>query len=291
MTTFLLLFIFLSANTDDPDSNDLYSLRFKQSLKSGIIQNDKVAETSGIVSSRLNKGLIWAINDSGNEAKIYLLNAKGEIINSWLINGSQNTDWEDLTIKTDQQTGRSFLIIGDIGDNMAIRNHINILVIEEPEFTNTLDTAINKFKKYKFKYEDGARDAETILFDPMTEELFVVSKREDNVRVYGTPKILNETDTMLLDYKCSLPFHNVTSGDISIDGKEILLKNYNAIFYWQRKTNETIIDAMLKDHELLNYTPEPQGESIAWSLDSKGFYTISEKSWAPEQVLYYFERN
>ena len=291
MTTFLLLFIFLSANTDDPDSNDLYSLRFKQSLKSGIIQNDKVAEASGIVSSRLNKGLFWVINDSGNEAKIYLLNAKGEIINSWLINGSQNTDWEDLTIKTDQQTGRSFLIIGDIGDNMAIRNHINILVIEEPEFTNTLDTAINKFKKYKFKYEDGARDAETILFDPMTEELFVVSKREDNVRVYGTPKILNETDTMLLDYKCSLPFHNVTSGDISIDGKEILLKNYNAIFYWQRKTNETIIDAMLKDHELLNYTPEPQGESIAWSLDSKGFYTISEKSWAPEQVLYYFERN
>ena len=291
MTTFLLLFIFLSTNTNDPDANDLYSIRFKQSLKSGIIQNDKLSEASGIVSSRINKGLFWAINDSGNEAKIYLLNTKGEIVNSWLINGSSNIDWEDLAISTNQQSGRTFLYIGDIGDNSGIRNHINILVLEEPEFTNTLDTIINNFNTYKFKYEDGARDAETMLFDPITEELFIITKREENVRIYGTPKVLNEKDTMSLTYKSSLPFHNVTSGDISIDGKEILLKTYSAIFYWQRDTNETIIDAMLKEHELLKYTPEPQGESIAWSIDNKGFYTLSEKSWAPEQVLYFFERN
>ena len=77
---------------------------------------------------------------------------------------------------------------------------------------------------------------------------------------------------------------------MSLEYSEILLKNYDAIFYWQRNPGESIIDCLLREHELLYYKPEPQGESICWDNASNGFYTLSEKSWAEEQVLFYYKR-
>ncbi len=285
-----LIFIYYQG-TFDSTPTEPFSNRFKPSVMTGVIQNDFLEEASGLVASRINKGLFWVINDSGNEPKLFLINEQGALIHSYHIAESTNTDWEDMAIYTHPVTGESTIYIGDIGDNRALRTCINVLAIEEPEFTDTRDTIISEHIKYNFRYEDGPRDAETLLVDPVSSGLFIITKREENVRLYKAPEMMSEVDTMQLVYQSSLPVHNVTSGDISSDGSEILLKTYDSVLFWKRKKSKAIYEAMAREHELIMYTVEPQGESIAWSWKNDGFFTLSEKSWASSQILYFYEKS
>lgn len=287
----ILISLFNIGCQTESDNKDPEVSIFKTGIELGLIQDSVLNEVSGMISSRKNPGLLWVINDSGNDPKLFLINEIGIIIHAYLIDGIDNTDWEDLAIHTDHFTGKSRIFIGDVGDNYAIRNHINVIVFDEPIPLNSNDTLIDEYQKFIFQYEDGSRDAETIMVDPVDSKLFIISKREEQVRIYEAPEQLSEADTMQLAYKLSLPINNVTSGDISSDGNEILIKSYTSIFYWSKKDNESILEALKSEHQIVDYVLEPQGESICWGLDNKGFYTLSEKSWATKQVLYYYEKN
>jgi hypothetical protein len=273
-------------HADEPDS-----VKFGLGMKTGIVTEMELAEVSGLVNSRANPGMYWAINDSGNFPKLYLIDREGKLVHSYWIDGATNFDWEDIAIYTDQETEKSRIYIADIGDNYAIRDFVKIISFDEPVAEPTSDTVIYNASTSFYRYEDGARDAETLLIDPLTAEIFVISKREENVRIYEVEvDDVKADDTLKLSYISSLPFRNINAGDITSDGSEILLKNYTAIFYWNRSGNEKITDALARPHERLQYYPEPQGESITWELGGKGFYTLSERNEPKEQVMYYYRR-
>ena len=292
MISYLLLIslYFLGCKNDSLKENPEMT-SFKPSVVMGLIQDSLLAEASGIIASRSNQDMFWVINDSGNEPILFLINKSGETIHSYWIDGIDNYDWEDLGMYTDITTGKNKLYIGDIGDNFAIRDHINVIVFDEPKIQHPNDTILYEYQNYCFRYEDGIRDAETILVDPVDSRMYIISKREEHARIYEAPKNFSATDTMQLIYKLSLPLNNITSGDISPDGKDILVKSYNSILYWKREKNESLHEVWSRDFELINYVPEPQGESICWAVDGNGFFTLSEKSWSDKQVLYYYERN
>jgi hypothetical protein len=279
---------FISINYHKVDTP--YSNVFGVGVNKGIIESEELYEASGMVASRSFPGKYWIINDSGNQNKLYLIDGEGNLVHSYRMDGTFNFDWEDIAIYTDPNTGLSKIYIGDIGDNYDIRQHVQIIMVDEPISLDQKDTVIHSVSKLTFKYEDGARDAEALIVDPVTSELFIITKREEYVRVYSPGPIENYTDTLELKFLSSLPFYNVTAGDISVDGKEILIKNYNAIFYWKRMENESFAEAISKPHEILPYNPEPQGESIAWEINGRGFYTLSEKNPLKDQILYFYER-
>ena len=85
----------------------------------------------------------------------------------------------------------------------------------------------------------------------------------------------------------TLPYTQIVAGDISFDGKEILLKNYQYVWYWSRKNGMSVLDALSRKPFETSYVQEPQGEAVCWSRDAKAFYTISEESpFKLQQVLY-----
>jgi hypothetical protein len=266
------------------------NLLFEPAISAGNIQDPGLKEASGLIASRQNPGLLWVINDSGNEPKLFLINGKAETVRTYWLNNQENHDWEDLAIYRDKSTGKNKLMIGDIGDNFSGREYIEIIILDEPKFMETNDTIISDFEVYKFSYEDGARDAETIICDPITSGIYIISKREENVGIFEVPKTLSNSTIMTLNEVSNLPFNNITSGDISIDGNEILLKTYDEIFYWQRDIKKLIVSELANDHQLINYEVEPQGESICWNVEGTGFFTLSEKSWANEQILYFYKK-
>lgn len=286
----LLLFISTSCDIDLSDTTITNVTKFKTAINAGVIQDGKLNEASGLAASRTNEGMLWTINDGGHDARLFLIDGDGNIIHCYLIHSTANNDWEDLAIYTDE-LNKSYIYIGDIGDNLSKRKNIDLIVFEEPTFIDSNDSIITNHKTYSLKYADGPRDAETLLVDPKSSKIFIITKREEKVRVYEAPEILSDTDTMELIFRTELPFKNITAGDISVDGKEILLKNYTSIYYWQRIESDELNEAMIGDYTQLDYSAEPQGESIAWSDDNTGFYTLSEKSWAQNQVLYFYERN
>jgi hypothetical protein len=87
--------------------------------------SDELKEISGL--EFLNDTILIAHNDGGNDANLYLLNLKGEILKKINISNAKNVDWEDIT------GDESFIYIGDIGNNLNKRKDIKIYRISKSE--------------------------------------------------------------------------------------------------------------------------------------------------------------
>jgi hypothetical protein len=85
----------------------------------------------------------------------------------------------------------------------------------------------------------------------------------------------------------SFTFSTVVASDISSDGREILIKKYNVLYYWYRNEGESIEETLLKDLTKVPYIFEPQGEAVCWGSDLSGYYTLSEGS---HPHLYFYPR-
>jgi len=234
----------------------------------GEIEEARLNEISGIVASHNYPNHFWVINDSGDDPNIYLINSKGALIHTLTIANATNRDWEALAISV--HDGKSMIYVGDIGDNRAKREQIQIYQIEEPDSTSSTITAITM----NISYAEGARDAECLMYDASSNELIIVTKREKKVLVYSFP--FEDADVELTK-KGNIDFRYVTGGDINKNG-EVLIKNYGHVYYWPKATfNSTAQNLMCQKPQQIKYRREPQGEAIAWDNDQLRFYTMSEK--------------
>ena len=149
---------------------------------------------------------------------------------------------------------------------------------------------IETFDRIAFQFPDGKRDAEALMIDPNTRDLYVVSKREENVSVYVAPFPQSVDQTITLKKVVTLPLTLIVAGDISDDGQEVIMKSYDWVYYWKRKEKEDLATLLSTDPVKLPYTREPQGEAIAWKKDGTGYYTLSEEADNVKPVLYFYER-
>lgn len=252
----------------------LDSAFFAGPITVGSLNATQLPEVSGITA--VSKEALWVINDSGTEPILYTINTGGQLARTFTHPMLANKDWEDIAFCN------GVAYIADIGDNKAERRSIQIYKVRG----TTVEVK-------PFVYPDGPRDAETILADPLTNSLVIISKREKNCRIYAVPqtnwKASNLYDTLV--FKGTLPFFSVVSGSVSHDGSEILLKTYTHLYYWKRNGKEPITTTLQRAPQEVTYMPEPQGESIAWAADGTGYYTTTERedggSSAP---LYFYQR-
>lgn len=252
-------------------------------------------EASGLVNSRSNPNYLWAHNDSGGEPVLFLIDHKGDEKGRFRLKDAENIDWEDMAIGLGPNNDQHYLYAADIGDNQARRSSLSIYRVPEPDLS-AIDQGLEQedlmsVDKIDFVYEDGPRDAEVLLADPLTRNLYIVTKREEHVRLYrlAYPQETTRMDTAV--WVSDLPFTYITAGDISLDGEEVLIKNYLNIYYWKKATNESLEDLLKKQPKKLAYQPEPQGEAIAWKTDGTGFYTLSEKADSEYTILFEYRRN
>jgi hypothetical protein len=244
-------------------------------------------EASGLVASRANPGFLWTHNDSGDEPRIFLINEKGKIVFTCYLQGAANRDWEDIAIGPGLDSTKNYLFVADIGDNVAQYPFKHIYFFEEPVFKSQSVDTLRQFETLTVRLPDGIRDSETLLSDPLTHELILVSKREDSVGVYQIPPPL-KSDTVTASYQLTIPYHNINGGDISADGREILLRDYDSIHYWVRSDGTSVAEALRVPGKTLPYKREAQGEAIAFALEGTGYYTLSEspeRNWAA--LLFY----
>lgn len=266
-------------------------------------------EASGIVASKQHPGLFWVNNDSGDGPILYAIDSMGRRLCSYEISTDDvvkdGSDWEDLAYGWHVAGGDTtyYVYAADIGDNNARRDFVSIYRMREG--SNMKCVRAEKLEPPRpfsasrrgFVYPDGARDAETLLFDPLTEDLYIVSKRELRNRLYRVPREVKEKDADdlghvdTLEFLMELPLFASTGGDISTDGREILIKNYTHVYRWKRNPSESLESALQRTPEKLNYVPEPQGEAICFNASGAGFYTVSEAGHnGVSAAMYYYAR-
>lgn len=288
---------------------------FGQRVNLGEIENDEIDEASGLAASLKNHGVLWTHNDSGGENRIFAFDTTGRNIAEYFLDGVNNRDWEDISLGPGPGINKSYLYIGDIGDNNSVYQLKYIYRIEEPVVNLNANSIIETIKNVdiiSFTYPDGARDAETLMIDPVTKDIFIVSKRDSEVRLYKLPypqSIENQitaeisaTINLTNNPEENIPFNYITAGDISFDGSEIILKSYTKIYYWYRKNSESISEAMKNNEPFIlpfvNSLDESQGEAVCWkTYDDRGYYTLSEEKinfnamqYNSPAMLYYYPR-
>lgn len=227
---------------------------------------ERINEASGMTASATSP-VLWLVNDSGGDPSIYGVRPDGTLQTELRVQGATNVDWEDLAY----HPGTHTLYVADIGDNAARRSSIRLYIVKEPA---SLDAPVMDVTPTvrDLIYPDGARDAETLLCDPRTGTLYIVSKRERRNRLYEIPE---HGDTLRL--VTDLPFYLATGGDVSADGASVLVKNYQYVHYWSRAAGESVADAMRRAPQRVHYMPETQGESICFAADGSGYYVVTER--------------
>lgn len=241
-------------------------------------------EISGMVASRLTPNLFWAVNDSGDEPTIYGLSDRGTVLRRWRLEGASNIDWEDVAYGPDRtgDTTVRYIYVADIGDNDAKRSTVRLYAVPELPYA---DTASVRYTWQTLVYPDGPRDAETLLCDPISGELFIVTKRERRNRLYRVPLPSAGVDT--LQFVAELPLMLATAGDVSPDGSIIVVKNYMYAYAWRRYPNESLAGAMQRLPQQIPYMPEPQGEAMAFTTDGSAYITASERNDGDDVVPMY----
>lgn len=290
---FLLICCFISACSDpDPQPNDGRSDQFETAPVQFAITPGIIDEASGLTESKNLDGYIWTMQDSGQPNSLYLLGKDGKSIKEYNIPGTVNHDWEDITSGSGPDSGVNYVYIGDIGNNNPPMTATNIIyrVPEVKDINGSFQAGHSE--KITFKYPDGPRDAETLLLDPATKDIFIISKESDQTGIYRLPYPQSTTETITAEKVGTIPVvTTATSGDISVDGKEIIIRTYVGVFYWKVKVGETVSQALLRAAtKQLLVSLEPQGEGICFDRQLNGFYTLSEKGKASVVALNYYKR-
>jgi len=317
-SSFTLIFIFLLLGCNEsnesaeptPDFWETHEpFELEYNAPTGLVRSDKfpdmaesrglsdLEEVSGIVMSVANSGFLWAHEDSSNANDVYLIDSStGETIASYELSGIFNRDWEDIEIGPGPEPGINYIYIGEVGDNRRVFRDYKIYRFKEPVFKeehsgNRIVIPNDEIETITFTYPDQLRhDAETLLLDPWTKDLFLVTKRDFFSIIYVLPFPQNVEEPMRAIRVGEFSFTRATGGNISFDGKEMLIKTNDFILHWERNEGENMVEMFKKTPKLAPYNPtEPQGEAICFD-EMKGYYTLSEFSNAIVPELYYYKR-
>lgn len=261
---------------------------FKAPVATGMVMEEGLNEISGIAVSRRNARVIWVVEDSGNGGQVHALNDTGKLLATYSIGGAA-LDMEDLAVGPGPG-GAPYLYIADIGDNTGTRPNVAIYRAPEPEVAfdqAAVSAALPMLEPLPFKYPDGSYNAEALIVDPATQDLYIISK--DGFAKPNTiyrlaaphaPATVRTVEWLGATYGGVATDVSVSAADISADGAHIMVRSLRSATHYTRVTGVSIADTILKgtacDAEL---AVEDKGESISFS--TAGYFSISEGTKVP----------
>ena len=258
------------------------------------LKNGSITESSGLVASRSTPGAYWTHNDDSGPF-IYAFNASGASLGVFRVSGANAYDWEDIAIGPGPDRSKSYLYIGDIGDNNAARSEIVVYRVAEP----SLDATTEKLTKarpgttepaeaIRLRYPDGKFDSETLLVHPVSGNIYIVTKVPlVNPVVYevAVPSSSSKVIVMKRIGEIRVPslFGGVlTGGSISPDGRRIAFCDYFQGYEMLLPAKSSDFNDIWKQRMTgFDLGKRNQGEAITYRLDGKAFIATSEGANSP----------
>jgi hypothetical protein len=256
----------------------------------GRIKVDQLKEISDVAASRRNANVLWLHND-GHSGNLFALSTTGKLVAVLKCRSAIN-DLEDIAIGPGPVEGVDYLYLGDIGDNRERRFSVRLLRLAEPELAGPRGQLLLAagVEEFLLAYPDGPHDAEAMFVDPVTGDVFIVTKEKHRARVYTVPADkLREGGVVKLTAAGKLDVEEVSAGAISFDGRQILLRREKQGWLWNRRPGEPVTAALARKPTKVPVLGKRQGrngESIGFSPDGRSYYTVSE---GKQQPIYRFD--
>ncbi|WP_285729748.1 hypothetical protein [Nocardiopsis sp. ATB16-24] len=234
-------------------------------------QDPRISESSGIAPSLRHEGVWWTHNDSGDHpSEVYAVDEEGRTL-ATLSLPLERRDWEAISV-AEAPDGTPSVFVGDIGDNFGGSwPHVRVYRFAEPA---TLVDAVVEPVTFTLVYEDGGRDAESMMIDPRDGRLYVVSK-EFAGGLYAAPQTLDPEAENTLERIDSAPLF-ATDAAFAPDGTRYAIRTYWGVTV--HDSTDGVPGPTLGSFDL----PESdQGESIAFTPDGTALMAGTEGVNAP----------
>lgn len=175
-------------------------------------QDPAIVESSGLV---VREGLFLTTNDSGDGGRVFVVDGTGKTVGS--------TSWgpEPQDVEALAPAEKGYVWVADIGDNSAARETITVLRVPYARKVQEVEPT-----SYTLVYPDHEHDAETLMANPRTGQLFVVSKNVFGGTVYAAPRTLSETEPNELREVADAVKGVATDGSFFPDGRHYVLRDY-----------------------------------------------------------------
>lgn len=222
-------------------------------------------EISGMATSLRHRDVVWTHNDSGDAARIYAVSTRTcKVLATVTIADRAARDVEAIAAGRDAR-GRAVLWVADIGDNRDSWTNVSVTRIREPK---RLRNTTLRGTTYRFTYGDRPHNAETLLADPRSPQLWVVTKQLANGTLYALPKPLRSGRLNIAE-AIRQEEGLVTDGAVSPDGQRYVLRDY---------FDAVIFDGLPPGREVARFSlpVQAQGEAIAWTSDGRALLIASE---------------
>jgi len=219
------------------------------------VAHGPLGEISGVVAAGY-PGQFWVHNDSGDEARIFAINAQGEvllppylasryqdkpwpglkILNAW------NVDWEDIARSAD-----GYLYLPDMGNNGNARRDLGIYVLAEPNPLAVGESRALTFlpvvypDQRTYPASQWVFDCEAVFHDDGHLYFLTKHRRPGEIVGWQPGTTLYRLDTdysdrenvltpLASDPKIVLP----TAADLSPDGQHLALLSYIGVYLFAK---------------------------------------------------------
>lgn len=276
----------VSSSDKQKNSNGESSADYEKPVVVGKLGSKEISESSGLAASRCQLNVFWTHNDSGHKNEIFALDEKGKSLGKWTVSGAESRDWEDISLFKDKN-GECFLYIGDIGNNARTRSEVTIYRVKEPKIgdgNSTTETA----QAIKIIYPELRHDAETLMIHPVSGDIYILTKRVSGASaVYKLKSNFdpNKTNTLekLTDFTVpAIPNGFLTGGDISSDGKRVIICDYfNAYELVLPEKAKNFDEVWTQKPQIVQLGEREIGEAVTYSADGNSIFATSENRNAP----------
>ncbi len=233
------------------------------------VADERLIEVSGIAASTGRPGVVWMHNDSGDEARVFGVDERGETVVIHEL-GVAARDWEDMAVAD------GYVYVGDIGDNKSERDFIEVHRFPEP---TPAESGPLELETIRLTYPDGPHNAEALFVGP--DDWLVIGTKEKgggSAGFYGLPVADafgggSELElTHLADIELS-PVEFLTAGDAGHD--RLLLRTYLQVLAYPWPEGWSVDQVLGQMPCSLPSPREQQGEALALTADG-GYLTVSE---------------
>lgn len=244
-----------------------------------------VGEASGIAASRTDPDLYFVVDDAAGTDEILAVRSDGTLVASITVDGMSVDNAEALSAGVcEAGSARRCLYVGDIGGN-AGRRTVTVHRLAEPTVPLPASTAADR---WKYRYPDGAYDAEAMLVTD-AGDIVVVTKPEGGTlphRVYVGPPGGGEL-VLHSSFRPPAPISARQSrlvGNVVTDAARaagaVLLLTYDQVVEY--RSPDPAADPADFAEWPWRQLPSPrqwQSEGITpWAADGCGYLVVSERS-------------
>lgn len=258
-------------------------------VNAGIVMNPALTEISGLAASRAHPGVLYAHNDSGGRAVIYVMSTTGADLGELVLDGGTNADWEDIALGP--CPSGTCLYLGEIGDNSLVNpGPYAVYRVAEPSLASpavSLGSVSVPFERFALRYpNDEHFNAETLMVHPVTGDVYVVTKpdpfKKASAYKASAPLSTTSINTLIKLTGLKVPDQldlQLTAGAIDVCGGAMLIRSYSAMYQFTVEPTAPF-DSIFSNPFTRVPAPvfkvqETQGESVTWAAGG-GYYTVSE---------------